>query len=243
MARELCWRPEAHPDYFIQLYLNRNSNTLVLNISGFSMRPRSWDSSGIVVCSLFGRQLASISIIWWRIFGLYSPFTNNVGTTTLSIFTGELLGDGSQFPAKGFHIIHYHRTSLKWKLIKETFFAHDSIKKYSYCLLYFSSTLASSTNECLNAFSLITSTSLGYCRLPSSNEMIGGSPRIVEQDKKVKEKLNSPQNSTIKYEKVRCCKDCKHDTHRYYYAYNWDCDSKKKKKYIGKQLPLPTSII
>ena len=32
------------------------------------------------------------------------------------------------------------RTSLKWKLIKETFFAHDSIKKYSYCLFYFSST-------------------------------------------------------------------------------------------------------
>jgi hypothetical protein len=65
--------------------------------------------------------------------------------------------------------------------------------------------------------------------------------RIYEHDKKVKEKLNLPENSTIKYEKVKCCKDCKHDTHRYYYAYSWNCDSKKlKKKYIGKQLPLPS---
>jgi hypothetical protein len=64
---------------------------------------------------------------------------------------------------------------------------------------------------------------------------------ILEQAKKVKEKLNLPENSTIKYEKIKCCKDCKHNTHRYYYAYFWDCNSKKlKKKYIGKQLPLPT---
>lgn len=48
---------------FIQLYLDRNFNTVVLDTSGFFMRLRSWDSSGIVVCSLFGRQLASISII------------------------------------------------------------------------------------------------------------------------------------------------------------------------------------
>ena len=32
--------------------------------------------------------------------------------------------------------------------------------------------------------------------------------RIYEQDRKVKEKLNLPENSTIKYEKVKCCKDC-----------------------------------
>jgi hypothetical protein len=67
---------------------------------------------------------------------------------------------------------------------------------------------------------------------------------IDDQDRKLKEKLNLPENSTIRYEKVKCCKDCKHDTHRYYYAYFWDCDSKKlKKKYIGKQLPLPTATI
>jgi hypothetical protein len=66
--------------------------------------------------------------------------------------------------------------------------------------------------------------------------------RIYEQEEKVKEKLNLPQNCTIRYEKVKCSKDCKHDTHQYYYAYIWDCDSKKlKKKYIGKQLPLPTT--
>jgi len=29
------------------------------------------------------------------------------------------------------------------------------------------------------------------------------------------------------HEKVKCCKDCKHDTHRYYYAYFWDCSSSK----------------
>jgi hypothetical protein len=60
---------------------------------------------------------------------------------------------------------------------------------------------------------------------------------IEEQEKKVKEKLNLPLNSLIKYEKVKCSKKCGH-THRYYYAYIWDCNSKKlKKKYIGKQLP------
>jgi hypothetical protein len=67
--------------------------------------------------------------------------------------------------------------------------------------------------------------------------------RMYEQEEKVKEKLNLPQNCTIRYEKVKCCKDCKHDTHRYYYAYIWDCNSKKlKKRYIGKQLPLPIDI-
>jgi hypothetical protein len=67
---------------------------------------------------------------------------------------------------------------------------------------------------------------------------------IYEQDRRLKEKLNLPENSTIKYEKVKCCKDCKHDRPRYYYAYFWDCNSKKlRKKYIGKQLPLPSNII
>jgi hypothetical protein len=56
----------------------------------------------------------------------------------------------------------------------------------------------------------------------------------------LKEKLNLPENSTIRYEKVKCSKNCRHNTHRYYYAYIWDSSNKKlKKKYIGKQLPLP----
>jgi ribosomal protein L37AE/L43A len=68
--------------------------------------------------------------------------------------------------------------------------------------------------------------------------------KIYEQEEKVKEKLNLPQNCTIRYEKVKCCKDCRHNTHKYYYAYIWDCDSKKlKKKCIGKQLPLPAGNI
>jgi hypothetical protein len=60
----------------------------------------------------------------------------------------------------------------------------------------------------------------------------------------LKEKLNLPENTAIKYEKVKCYKDCKHDTDQYYYAYRWECSSKKlKKKCIGKQLPLPTANI
>ena len=63
--------------------------------------------------------------------------------------------------------------------------------------------------------------------------------KIEEQQEKIKEKLSLPQNSIIRYEKVRCSRTCIHDTHRYYYAYIWDGNSKKlKKKYIGKQLPL-----
>jgi hypothetical protein len=66
--------------------------------------------------------------------------------------------------------------------------------------------------------------------------------RIYQQEEKVKGKLNLPQKCTIRYEKVKCSKKCKHNTHQYYYAYIWDCNSKKlKKKYIGKQLPLPTT--
>jgi len=63
--------------------------------------------------------------------------------------------------------------------------------------------------------------------------------KIEEQQEKIKEKLSLPQNSIIRYEKVKCSKNCIHDTHRYYYAYIWDGNSKKlKKRYIGKQLPL-----
>jgi hypothetical protein len=65
---------------------------------------------------------------------------------------------------------------------------------------------------------------------------------IYDQDRKLKGKLNLPENSTIRYEKVKCSKNCRHNIHKYYYAYIWDSTSKKlKKKYIGKQLPLPTS--
>jgi hypothetical protein len=63
---------------------------------------------------------------------------------------------------------------------------------------------------------------------------------IFKQEEKVKEELNLPQNSLIKYEKMKCSKHCNHNTpHQYYYAYIWDSNSKRlKKKYIGKELPL-----
>lgn len=65
---------------------------------------------------------------------------------------------------------------------------------------------------------------------------------IYKQEAKVKERLNLPQNSLIKYERVRCSKHCKHNNHQYYYAYIWDSSSKKlNKKYLGKQLPLVIS--
>ena len=61
-------------------------------------------------------------------------------------------------------------------------------------------------------------------------------------DRLVKKKLEIPENSTIKYEKVKCCKNCDHQ-HKYFYAYFWDSNSKRlKKKYIGKNLPHPFSF-
>jgi hypothetical protein len=63
---------------------------------------------------------------------------------------------------------------------------------------------------------------------------------IDGQQIRLKEKLDLPQNRIIIYEKVRCSKNCDHDTHQYYYAYIWDSNSKKSKKYVGKQLPLPS---
>jgi hypothetical protein len=56
----------------------------------------------------------------------------------------------------------------------------------------------------------------------------------------VKEKLGIPDSAIIKFEKVKCCKKCKHNTHRYFYAYHWNSKMRKlKKKYIGKHLPQP----
>jgi hypothetical protein len=69
-----------------------------------------------------------------------------------------------------------------------------------------------------------------YCQLEN----------IEEQEKKLKEKLGIPQNSIIKYRRVKCSKDCRHTMHWYYYAYIWNSTSKRlKSKYIGKELPLP----
>lgn len=66
---------------------------------------------------------------------------------------------------------------------------------------------------------------------------------LIGLEKKVKEKLNIPENSTIKYENIKCSKKCRHKTHKYFYAYFWDPVGKKlKKKYIVKHLPSPFSF-
>jgi c-di-GMP-related signal transduction protein len=66
---------------------------------------------------------------------------------------------------------------------------------------------------------------------------------LYRLEKLVKQKLEIPENATIKYEKVKCSKGCKHKTHQYFYAYYWDRTTKKlKKKYIGKNLPLPMNF-
>jgi hypothetical protein len=85
-----------------------------------------------------------------------------------------------------------------------------------------------------NTLESATYPSLEYCKLEN----------IEKQEEKLKEKLGIPQNSIIKYQKVKCSKTCKHPKHWYYYAYIWDSTSKRlKSKYIGKQLPLPANLI
>ena len=62
---------------------------------------------------------------------------------------------------------------------------------------------------------------------------------ILGLEKIIKEKIGIPENATIKYEKVKCSRECIHD-HQYFYAYYWDSNTKKlRKKYIGKKLPEP----
>lgn len=66
---------------------------------------------------------------------------------------------------------------------------------------------------------------------------------LLGLEKKVKEKLKIPENSTIKYENIKCSKKCRHKTHKYFYAYYWDPVMKKlRKRYIGKHLPYPFSF-
>ncbi len=61
---------------------------------------------------------------------------------------------------------------------------------------------------------------------------------------KIKENLGLPKNSSIRYDKVKCSKNCNHNDHYYFYAYWWDPIIKKmRKKYIGKNLPIPVEII
>ena len=62
---------------------------------------------------------------------------------------------------------------------------------------------------------------------------------ILGLEKIIKEKIGITENATIKYEKIKCSKDCIHD-HQYFYAYYWDPKTRKlKKKYLGKHLPAP----
>ena len=42
---------------------------------------------------------------------------------------------------------------------------------------------------------------------------------LLGLEKKVKEKLKIPENSTIKYESIKWSKKCRHKTHQYFYVY------------------------
>jgi hypothetical protein len=56
---------------------------------------------------------------------------------------------------------------------------------------------------------------------------------ICEHDRKLKQRLNLPENSTIRFEKM------KGSNRGYYYAYFWNPELRKlKKRYIGKSLPV-----
>lgn len=65
-------------------------------------------------------------------------------------------------------------------------------------------------------------------------------------EKKIKEILGILLKSSIRYDRVKCSRNCerKHDNHYYFYAYWWNRTLKKlKKKYIGKHLPVPYEMI
>ena len=49
---------------------------------------------------------------------------------------------------------------------------------------------------------------------------------IVGLEKIVKQKIGIPENATIKYEKVKCSRECRHH-HQYFYAYYWNSNTKK----------------
>jgi hypothetical protein len=56
---------------------------------------------------------------------------------------------------------------------------------------------------------------------------------LYEQDRRLKQRLNLPENSTIRLETV------KGSNRGYYYAYFWNPELRKlKKRYIGKSLPI-----
>jgi hypothetical protein len=56
---------------------------------------------------------------------------------------------------------------------------------------------------------------------------------LYEQDRRLKQRLNLPENSTIRLETV------KGSNRGYYYAYFWNPELRKlKKRYIGKSLPV-----
>jgi hypothetical protein len=68
---------------------------------------------------------------------------------------------------------------------------------------------------------------------------------LLGLEKKIKEKLKIPKNSTIIYKSIKCSKKCRHKTHKYFYAYFWDpvINKLRKRWSIGKHLPYPFSLI
>jgi hypothetical protein len=65
---------------------------------------------------------------------------------------------------------------------------------------------------------------------------------LCQLEKMVKQKLGIPENASIRFENIRCSKNCGH-LHQYFYAYFWDSKLRKlKKKYVGKSLPKPVKF-
>jgi hypothetical protein len=73
-------------------------------------------------------------------------------------------------------------------------------------------------------------------------------PDLMNLKRLILKRIGLPLNTSFRYEKVKCSKicctnDCKHEPHYYLFAYWWDSTKKKlKKKYLGKNLPLPCKI-
>src|SRR5918912_2906332 len=95
-----------------------------------------WNCYMFVIWQTARKYINYIVKKFWTLFAFYQQCGD---TNFLSVFTCKVLRHGSQFPAKGFCIVHYHCTSLRWQLIKEAFFIIYCIKKYSYRPLCFSS--------------------------------------------------------------------------------------------------------
>jgi hypothetical protein len=79
------------------------------------------------------------------------------------------------------------------------------------------------------------------------NDYKYGAPDLMHLKRLILDRIGLPSNTSFRYEKIKCLKKCstRGCRHEYYYffAYYWDSKNKKlKKKYLGRNLPLPCKI-